>query len=549
VIPRLLLAAGVVCLAVAALLRQPLTAYRLSTGSHPRRANEQATDEDRLWFSVDALRDLRPQLSADRTLSPRQRRGAIVVLAAVAVALLLFARGTIVFAVGTMTVVYFSSMLLRIRLYHLSLNGKGLIRISDDYARSVPDTDLPSYSVLVPAFHEPEVCERLVANLRRLEYPADRLEIFLLLEEDDTDTIEAASAAVAEASDIRIVLIPNREPRTKPKALNYGLTLSRGALVTIFDAEDRPDPLQLRKAAIAFSAAPPEVVCLQAQLAFFNPTQNLITKWFAIEYAMWFSQLLPGLAQLDAPIPLGGTSNHFRRDVLLDLMAWDPFNVTEDADLGVRMRRAGYRSAVIDSVTEEEANSDFINWIKQRSRWYKGYAQTLLVHLREPLALLRELGVKEFLLLLLFVGGTPLLSLLNPIFWTLTALWWIGHPVAIRDLFPTAIYFAGLTCWIAGNFIFAYMCMLSVREPAKAKLRVAAVLMPVYWVMMSLAALKAAIQLLSAPSYWEKTTHGLDRGTVVEGSLVGPQSSRSGLTSAPAAPMRRPDKQYPGGTA
>jgi cellulose synthase/poly-beta-1,6-N-acetylglucosamine synthase-like glycosyltransferase len=515
VIPRLLLAVGVICLAVAALLRQPSAAYRLSEGAHRRRPNQQATDEDRLWFSVDALRDLNPQLSADRTLSPSQRKGAIVGLAVVVVALLVFAKITIVLLVAAMTIVYFVSMVLRIRLFQLAHNGKGLIRIDDDYARSVPDHDLPSYSVLVPAFREPEVCERLIANLRRLDYPADRLEILLLLEEDDTETIEAATTAVGQATDVRMVLVPNRQPRTKPKALNYGLTLSRGSIVTIFDAEDRPDPLQLRKAASAFAVAPTEVACLQAQLAFFNPTQNLITKWFAIEYDMWFSQLLPGLAQLDAPIPLGGTSNHFRRDVLVDLMAWDPFNVTEDADLGIRMRRAGYRSAVIDSVTEEEANSDFINWVKQRSRWYKGYAQTLLVHLRQPRALLRELGIREFVLFLLFVGGTPLLSLLNPVFWTLTALWWIGHPAFIRDLFPTAIYFAGLICWIAGNFIFAYMCMLSVQEPDKAKLRVAAILMPVYWIMMSMAAVKASIQLLSAPSYWEKTTHGLDTNAVV----------------------------------
>jgi cellulose synthase/poly-beta-1,6-N-acetylglucosamine synthase-like glycosyltransferase len=515
VIPRLIIALGVICLAVAAFVRQPVPAYRLSTGSRDRRPPRRpATDEDRLWFSVDALRNLTPQLSADRTLSPKQRRGGIVVLAALAVALLVSWRATFILAVAAATIIYFASMLLRIRLYHLSLNGKGMIKIRDDHARSVADSELPSYTVLVPAFREPEVCERLIDNLRRLEYPSDRLQILLLLEEDDTGTIEAATSAVGQATDVQIVLVPNHEPRTKPKALNYGLTLSRGSIVTIFDAEDRPDPLQLRKVAIALSAAPPDVACVQAQLAFFNPNQNLITKWFAIDYAMWFTQLLPGLAQLDAPIPLGGTSNHFRREVLLELMAWDPFNVTEDADLGIRMRRAGYRSAVIDSVTEEEANSDFINWIKQRSRWYKGYAQTLLVHLREPRALLGELGVKEFLLFLLFVGGTPLLSLLNPLFWAMTALWWIGHPTAIRDLFPTAIYFAGLICWIAGNFIFAYMCMLSVRDPSKAKLRGAAVLMPIYWVMMSMAALKAAIQLLSAPSYWEKTTHGLDTEAV-----------------------------------
>jgi cellulose synthase/poly-beta-1,6-N-acetylglucosamine synthase-like glycosyltransferase len=401
-------------------------------------------------------------------------------------------------------------MLLRIHLFRLALNGRGVVRISDEKARAEPDDSFPSYSVLVPAFREPEVCERLVRNLRRLDYPSDRIEILLLLEEDDTETVEAARAAVGDAEDVRIVLVPDRRPRTKPKALNFGLTVSRGSIVTIFDAEDRPDPLQLRKAAMALGAAPPEVACVQAQLGFFNPNQNLITKWFTIEYGMWFGLLLPGLAQLDAPIPLGGTSNHFRREVLLELNAWDPFNVTEDADLGIRMRRAGYRSGVIDSVTLEEANSDFVNWVKQRSRWYKGYAQTILVHFRHPSSLYRELGLKELSLFLLFVGGTPLLALLNPFFWLLTSLWWVGHPAIFRNLFPTGIYFLGLICWVAGNFIFLYFCMLSVRGRNKSKLWVAAILVPLYWVMMAMAALKAAMQLVSDPSYWEKTTHGLD---------------------------------------
>jgi cellulose synthase/poly-beta-1,6-N-acetylglucosamine synthase-like glycosyltransferase len=511
VIPRLLLALGVVCLASAMWIRAPAVESRRST--RPRYSpagGGQTTDEDRLWFSVDALRDLTPHLSADRTLSLRQRRGTVLLLALFLVALLASWKATVIVLLAATTAIYFASLLLRLRLFSLALNGKGIVRISDEDARAVPDHDLPSYSVLVPAFREPEVCKRLVANLRRLEYPSDRLEILLLLEEDDTETVEAARAVVGDAEDVRIVLVPDREPRTKPKALNFGLTLSRGSIVTIYDAEDRPDPLQLRKAAIALSSAPPEVGCMQAQLGFFNPAQNLITKWFTIEYGMWFSLLLPGLAQLDAPIPLGGTSNHFRREVLLELNAWDPFNVTEDADLGVRMRRSGYRSGVIDSVTFEEANSDFVNWVKQRSRWYKGYAQTLLVHLRHPRALYRELGLKELLLFLLFVGGTPLLALLNPVFWFLTSLWWIAHPAVIRDLFPTGVYFLGLICWAAGNFIFLYLCMLSVRGHDKSRLWIGAILMPIYWVMMSIAALKAGIQLVSAPSYWEKTTHGLD---------------------------------------
>lgn len=509
-IARLLLALGGICICAGAWLRLP------ATSEYPRPirrrifGQQTITEQDRIWFSVDGLREATPDLSAERTLSLRQIRGLIVAGALASLTLLFSWHITALVIVAVLTLVYFASMLLRVRLYQLALNGKGLIRISDDSARAFPVDLLPTYSVLVPAFREPAVCERLVAHLRGLDYPADRLEIFLLLEEDDRETIEAARLAVGDADDVQIVLVPSRNPRTKPKALNYGLTLSRGSLVTIYDAEDRPDPLQLRKAAMAMSTAPPEVACVQAQLAFFNPAQNLITKWFTIEYRMWFTQLLPGLAQLDAPIPLGGTSNHFRRDILLELNAWDPFNVTEDADLGVRMHRSGYRSGVLDSVTLEEANSDFINWIKQRSRWYKGYAQTLLVHLRHPIGVVREIGATQLLLFILFVGGTPLLALLNPFFWALTSIWWVAHPSLMSSLFPTGVYFAGLICWIVGNFVMAYACLLSVRGPENRKLRVAALLMPVYWVMMSVAAVKAGLQLLSAPSYWEKTTHGLD---------------------------------------
>ncbi len=516
---RLLLALGGICICAGVWLRLP------DTSEYPRPLRRQIlgqeapTEQDRLWFSVDGLRDSSPDLSAERTLSLGQVRGLIIAAAVASLTFPFSWHVTALIVVAVMTMVYFASMLLRLRLYQLALNGKGIIRISDERARAFPADLLPTYSVLVPAFREPAVCEQLVAHLRRLDYPADRLEIFLLLEEDDLETVDAARAAVGDAEDVQITLVPGRHPRTKPKALNYGLTLSRGSLVTIYDAEDRPDPLQLRKAAMAMSAAPPEVACVQAQLAFFNPTQNLITKWFTIEYRMWFTQLLPGLAQLDAPIPLGGTSNHFRRDILLQLNAWDPFNVTEDADLGVRMHRSGYRSGVLDSVTLEEANSDFINWVKQRSRWYKGYAQTLLVHLRHPIAVLREIGVTQLLLFILFVGGTPLLALLNPFFWALTSIWWLAHPSLMSSLFPTGVYFAGLICWIVGNFVMAYACLLSVRGPENRKLRGAALLMPVYWVMMSVAAIKAGLQLLSAPSYWEKTTHGLDTAGSIAGTV------------------------------
>jgi cellulose synthase/poly-beta-1,6-N-acetylglucosamine synthase-like glycosyltransferase len=413
----------------------------------------------------------------------------------------------VVFVVLT-TAGYVAGVLYRVLLFHRSVGSRAVLRISDADARAVPDAALPVYTVLVPAYREPEVVGGLLTNLGRIEYPVAKLDVKLLLEADDEATL-AAVAMLGDVPFLEIVLVPPSEPRTKPKALNYGLTLARGEIVTIYDAEDDPDPLQLRRAVVALERAGPDVACVQAQLSYANAEHNLITKWFTAEYTMWFTLFLPGLSELGAPIPLGGTSNHFRRDVLEQLHGWDPYNVTEDADLGVRIARAGYEVRVLDSVTLEEANSDFVNWAKQRSRWYKGYLQTWLVHLRTPRRTVRELGVVPFLQYNLFVGGTPLLALVNPIFWLMTLVWFVGHPVALRELFPAPVYYAGLVAWALGNFVVVYLMVVSVRRSGRPELLVTALVAPIYWIMMSIAAVKAAVQLLVAPSFWEKTTHGL----------------------------------------
>ena len=383
-----------------------------------------------------------------------------------------------------------------------------MVRVSDAAALAVPESDLPIYTVLVPAYREPEVMVYLIRALDRLAYPIDRLDVKLLLEADDEASIAAANWAIT-GNHIQVVCVPPAEPRTKPKALNYGLQLAKGEFVTVFDAEDRPDPLQLRKAVVAMRAAPQELGCLQARLGYFNPDQNLITRWFTMEYATWFSQFLPGLVVNDAPVPLGGTSNHFRRSVLEEVGAWDPFNVTEDADLGMRLHRLGYRTAVLDSMTWEEANSDFVNWIKQRSRWYKGYLQTWAVHLRHPVRLYRDLGPRGFAEFNLFVGGTPLLALLNPIFWAMSIMWFVSEPLAIRLLLPVPIYYFSLFCWLGGNFALTYLNLVVAQEMGGPRMHRAALATPLYWVMMSIAATKAAVQFVFQPSHWEKTVHGL----------------------------------------
>jgi LPXTG-site transpeptidase (sortase) family protein len=494
----------------------------------------EADDElARLEVSRTRLETAAPDLSAQRLMRRRQWLVLAVIGAVVLICLILAPLATAIVFVGLCTVVYLATVVHRVVIMMLSVRGESILMVSDEDARAVPDEDLPIYTVLVPAFREPEVIATLLTHLGALEYPADKLDLKLMLEADDTDTVERALAH-PYSDEIDIVLVPPGEPRTKPKALNYGLTLARGEYVTIYDAEDEPDPLQLRRAVVAFDRSPDDVACLQAQLTYRNVNQNIITRWFTIEYLMWFTLFLPGLSITNAPIPLGGTSNHIRRSVIEGLGGWDPFNVTEDADLGVRLHRVGWRCAVLGSVTYEEANSDFVNWMKQRSRWYKGYLQTWLVHLRHPVRLARELGAGGFLQFNLFVGGTPILALLNPLFWALTVLWFLGKFDVIQSLFPAPVYYAGLFCWGVGNLSVLYITVLAARRSERPSLVLAALAVPVYWVMMSLSAIKAAIQLVSAPTFWEKTTHGLDRSAKPAPSrpTVGDGSDAVAVTAA-----------------
>jgi cellulose synthase/poly-beta-1,6-N-acetylglucosamine synthase-like glycosyltransferase len=467
-----------------------------------------AESQLRLVASVAGLADRAPDMSARHLVQRHQRVGLIVLALLLVVGVVLSAIDTAIVVFGFFVLVYVAGTIYRIVLFARSVNPSGQISISDAEARSARADDLPVYTVLVPLYHEAAVIGQLIEHVDNLDYPRHLLDIKLLVEEDDGETLDAVLDSTA-GDHFELVIVPAAEPRTKPKALNFGLTLARGELVTIYDAEDQPEPLQLRRAAVALARLGPDVACLQAKLGYHNPEQNLITMWFTIEYAMWFSLFLPGLTSVGAPLPLGGTSNHFRRSALVALGGWDPFNVTEDADLGIRLFREGMSVRVLDSYTYEEANSDFVNWVKQRSRWYKGYLQTFLIHMRHPLELAHEIGWWPTVQFCLFVGGTPVLAVLNPLFWGLTAIWFIGHPAFIKAAFPAPTYYLGLICWAFGNFLIAYLTVVTCRLTRRPRLLWAALLVPFYWVMMAIAGLKALWQLVAAPNYWEKTTHGL----------------------------------------
>lgn len=493
-----------------------------STSSEPLAASSQTlhlqppTDEEvatgaaaeRLRWSIDGLYEAFPALSVRRLWSRRQLVGLTVFGFVFLASMVMFPIWTLTVVMGVLVALYGIALWFRIDLARRGERHASRIDVSDEEARAIPDGDLPVYSVLVPAYREPEVLTQLVANLAALEYPADKLDVKLLLEADDAATI-AAAEQLELPTFVEVVLVPEAQPRTKPKACNYGLLACRGEYVTIYDAEDRPDPLQLRKVVVAFAGSAPEVACIQAELAYYNADENILTRWFAVEYRMWFTQFLSGLAGAGAPIPLGGTSNHIRTSVLIEVGAWDAYNVTEDADLGIRLHRSGYRVGLVNSVTYEEANNDAVNWVKQRSRWYKGYLQTWLLHMRSPRQLIRDIGFGGFVRFNSFVGGTPALALINPVCWLLVLLWFTVKPILIQQIMPAPIYYTGLASWLVGNIALYYLTLIAAYEMNVRRVFLAVLLLPVYWVLMSLAAVKAAWQLVVSPNYWEKTTHGL----------------------------------------
>jgi cellulose synthase/poly-beta-1,6-N-acetylglucosamine synthase-like glycosyltransferase len=249
----------------------------------------------------------------------------------------------------------------------------------------------------------------------------------------------------------------------------------------------------------------------------------MLTRWFTQEYSMWFDLLLPGLMQLNIPIPLGGTSNHFKTGLLNELNAWDPYNVTEDADLGIRLYVAGYSTGIVNSRTWEEANCRVGNWIRQRSRWIKGYMQTWLVHMRFPFRLWRQVGTRGLLGLQVIVLATPLLPLINPFLWLLVILWFTTYNPLIPMLFPGIIYYMAAIGLVLGNFLFVFSNVVGIywvinelhaKEDYTLSFRLVkhALLTPIYWMLMSVASYKAAWQLITRPFYWEKTEHGLMDG-------------------------------------
>lgn len=380
------------------------------------------------------------------------------------------------------------------------------------YAQSKPITDkeLPVYTIIVPLFREAAVLPLIAGALRDLNYPAAKLDIKLVFEASDPETLRVAKLLNLPGH-FEFITVPDSQPRTKPKACNYALPFARGTYVVIFDAEDLPEPDQLRKAASAFALGDPRLACVQAQLNFYNWNENWLTRQFALEYGAFFDLLLPTLDHLRLPIPLGGTSTHFRLSALRESGGWDAHNVTEDADLGMRLAALGYRCGIIRSTTEEEANCQLHNWIRQRSRWIKGWVQTYFVHMRDPLRLWRALGWRGFLGFQIVIGGFSLSNLVHPFFYV-GAIYhaWLSNGGIPFGSDPALVLF-NLSVLTTGYVLAIIAAMVAVARRGLAGLIPVALTMPAYWLLISLASYKAMFQFLTRPFHWEKTHHGLSR--------------------------------------
>ena len=416
----------------------------------------------------------------------------------------------------------------------------GALAAAGALPRRLPPTpglsdDMPVYSLLVALYREAEVVRELVASLERIEWPKNRLEIKLVCEADDRATMHALRS-ISLPPYVEVVEVPSSGPRTKPKALAFALPLVKGELVALYDAEDHPHPRQLLEAWLKFKASPPDVACVQAPLEIVNRHENIIARMFAFEYASLFRGLLPWLSGRRVLLPLGGTSNHFRRTVLEEVGIWDPFNVTEDADLGVRLARFGYRTETIACPTWEAAPDSFATWLPQRTRWLKGWMQTWLVHMRRPGLLLRELGPGSFLVGQILFAGMVISALAHPLFLAtglvLAVELMLDRPASNWKSMLLAIDIVNVGCGYLSFLLLGWRV-----STAREKLGFWKVVLftPLYWMMMSIAAWRALLQLCRKPHLWEKTPH---RPLRAAARPAGPAPRAGAIPAIASAPIQ-----------
>ena len=368
------------------------------------------------------------------------------------------------------------------------------------------DKDLPTYSILVPLFKEKgKTIKNLIKSLGNLDYPKNKLDIKLIVEIEDFKTLEEIKKLKPPAF-FQIVRVPNSKPKTKPKACNYALRFCRGEYVTIYDAEDVPDKDQLKKVVATFNEKNESVSCVQARLNYYNREENILSKLFSVEYSSWFDFTLYGLKRFDMPIPLGGTSNHFPIEVLKKIYAWDPYNVMENADLGMRLSLLGYKTKVIDSYTMEECPVTLKAWISQRVRWVKGYIQTFIVHSKGLVNMFKTLGRKGVVGFFYFFGAPFLVFLSVPMIFLLSL---IG--LSFGSEVPVWLYQLSVVNIVLVLIVHVLMGVYIVSARRWNGMFGATLIFPFYWVMHFFASYGSLHQLITKPHHWNKTEHGVSK--------------------------------------
>lgn len=450
--------------------------------------------------AVNYLWRFAPERSAKKLFSAHRRQVVIGPAVLALLVALIYNVGLLGFLV-VVNILYLLALMFRFYLFWSGLWQKKFTPAEIAITRR----ELPVYTLLIPLFKEPATTVRtLINSIRALDYPRAKLDVKLIVEAGDEQTIRHVLEQKPERI-FQLVRVPYSLPQTKPKACNYALQLARGEFVTIYDAEDVPDPMQLKSAVHHFDEGGARLGCLQARLNYYNRSDNLLTRCFAIEYAVWFDAMLFGLEQAKLPIPLGGTSNHFRTSVLKEIYAWDPFNVTEDADLGIRLAEHGYGTRILNSLTMEEAPNTLTNWVKQRTRWIKGYIQTFIVHLREPHETGRKLGLGGLFGFMLFVGSSSLAYLVTPVIMLVSALVWAGY-----YQLPPPLYALMYLNFFGGVALHTVIAVAIVFYRRWWGMLLWVPVYPLYGLLHSVASIRALFQLLKGEAHtWEKTQHGV----------------------------------------
>jgi cellulose synthase/poly-beta-1,6-N-acetylglucosamine synthase-like glycosyltransferase len=408
-----------------------------------------------------------------------------------------------IFNIAGLLMVFFRAWLIKQGLSLDTRNTKEL-----DNNKLLDNDALPRYTILLPLYRESKVLSDLIMAIELQDYPKDKLQVLLLLEADDQQTINALRRIKLPAY-FQPVIGADSQPKTKPKACNQGLKFASGDIICVFDADDKPAPEQLRKVATYFTQLPENNVCIQCCLNFFNAKENWLTRMFEIEYRLLFDYLLPAASQHKWPLPLGGSSNHFKAD-FLHKFKWDSYNVTEDAEIGMRLAAFGFHATTVSSDTAEEAPFTLTAWLKQRSRWIKGYFITALIYSRHYFALRRVLSPKSgfFFSYMMILG--PLFMLCTPMALAVSVLFWIGaNP--LNSTTHAWFFSLSLLSFISFYFSFCLSAHAVIKRSAALQYSSDAFLFPCYFLLHSAAAIIALYKIIKLPYYWEKTEHGLTK--------------------------------------